>query len=469
MHTSASALALLTLASVAVAHQPWFPAPFCDQPGKRPSYCPDSSPSRRNNGSVHVSVVPEDPIRHQCTVYAHGNNVSDVPNLMRAFEICDNGGHVVFPEDQNYFIGEKLNPVLHDVSVEWRGWWTLKPDIEYWANNNSHYFIHFQNHVAAIVFSGDRFTINGHGTGGIFGNGNVWYQAEKGNTKYGRPMAFVFWNASNVEVDDFKNIDPPFWSTNIMNGSNLRFTNLLNNATAPGTPYGENWVQNTDGFDTMNVDNVHLENFTYQGGDDCNAIKDQSYNVYSKNITCIGGNGIAVGSLGQYLDDASVANYEVDDAKIYPYNGVVGNAAYIKTWVGVPVPQTFYESCCKPRGGGWGIVRDIFFHNFHLHGPQRIGAINQNSGDDSNGTYAGTSNMLVSNVVYANFSGYMNGGAPNSDVMQIWCSERQPCYNIALQNITATFGPDTTSLGHATCKWSQAKGVNTGNLPSEDC
>lgn len=393
-----------------------------------------------------------------------------MPNLLRAFDECNHGGHVIFPEDQNYFIGEKLNPILDHVSVEWRGFWTVKPDIEYWANNNSHYFIEFQNHVAAIVFSGDHIEINGHGTGGIFGNGNTWYQAEKGDTKFGRPMAFVFWNASNVEVDNFKNIDPPFWSTNIMNGTNLRFTNLLNNASAPGAPYGANWVQNTDGFDTMNVNNVYIENFTYQGGDDCHAIKDLSFNVFARNVTCIGGNGIAVGSLGQYLDDASVANYEVDGADIYPYNGVVGNGAYIKTWVGEPVPQPgSYESCCQPRGGGWGIVRDIFFHNFRLHGPQRIGAINQDSGDNSNGTYGGTSNMLVSNVVYANFSGFLNGGAPNRDVMQIECSERHPCYNIALMNNTATFGPDTTSLGVATCQYSVPGGVNTGNLPSQGC
>jgi galacturan 1,4-alpha-galacturonidase len=31
----------------------------------------------------------------------------------------------VFPEDQNYWIGTKLNPVIYDVTVEWKGVWTV--------------------------------------------------------------------------------------------------------------------------------------------------------------------------------------------------------------------------------------------------------------------------------------------------------------------------------------------------------
>lgn len=48
------------------------------------------------------------------------------------------------------------------------------------------------------------------------------------------------------------------------------------------------------------------------------------------------GNGIAIGSLGQYLTDASVANIVIDHATIIPggAQGYIGNAAYIKTWVG---------------------------------------------------------------------------------------------------------------------------------------
>ena len=48
--------------------------------------------------------------RKTCTVTAQGDRKDDTPNLMKAFEDCGTNGLVVFPEDQNYWIGTKLNP-----------------------------------------------------------------------------------------------------------------------------------------------------------------------------------------------------------------------------------------------------------------------------------------------------------------------------------------------------------------------
>lgn len=61
-------------------------------------------------GSVKVDDLEP---RKKCTVYANGGNSSDVSNILSAFEKCGNGGTVVFPEDQDYFIASKLNPVVN--------------------------------------------------------------------------------------------------------------------------------------------------------------------------------------------------------------------------------------------------------------------------------------------------------------------------------------------------------------------
>ena len=61
-----------------------------------------------------------------CTVTANGNRTDDVPNILQAFSQCNNGGTVVFPEDQSYWIATKLNPVLQDVTIEWSGQWTVE-------------------------------------------------------------------------------------------------------------------------------------------------------------------------------------------------------------------------------------------------------------------------------------------------------------------------------------------------------
>ena len=115
-------------------------------------------------------------------------------------------------------------------------------------------------------------------------------------------------------------------------------------------------------------------------------------------MTCRGGNGIAVGSLGQYLEDSSVENLAIDDVKIIRYNEDMGNGAYIKTWIGELAPQGTgqgsYESGGQPRGGGWGNVRNVLLSNFNIAGADQAAAISQNSGN--NGSFAGTSNMLVS-------------------------------------------------------------------------
>ena len=118
------------------------------------------------------------------------------------------------------------------------------------------------------------------------------------------------------------------------------------------------------------------------------------------NVTCRGGNGIAIGSLGQYLEDSSVENVVVDNVKIIRYNEDMENGAYIKTWIGEQAPQgTSYESAGLPNGGGWGNVRNILFSNFDIQGAGLATAITQSSGNPKNGTtFPGTSNMLVSSA-----------------------------------------------------------------------
>ena len=79
--------------------------------------------------------------------------------------------------------------------------------------------------------------------------------------------------------------DSPLWALNIMNGTHLRFHDITCKSTALQAPYGTNWVQNTDGFNTMDAFNVELTNFYYQGGDDCVAIKPRSYNIFIQNVS----------------------------------------------------------------------------------------------------------------------------------------------------------------------------------------
>ncbi|ESZ97710.1 glycoside hydrolase family 28 protein [Sclerotinia borealis F-4128] len=381
------------------------------------------------HGDAGRDVIPVPPHKKHktCTVLPLGNHTDDTPQILQAFSDCNHGGTVVFPKHQVYWIATRLNPVIYDVTIDWQGIWTLSDNLTYWRNHS--YPVAFQNHAAGFVISGDRIHISGKGSGGIDGNGNAWYNAEKAVTQPGRPMPFVFWNTSEVFVEhcmfshshtplpymkgypanqnSFGNKvfikDSPLWALNIMNGTNMWFDDILANSTAVNVPYGTNWVQNTDGFDTMDANNIKLTNFWYQGGDDCIAIKPRSYNIWAQNITCHGGNGIAIGSLGQYLEDASVINVTVIDANISTYNLDMHNTAYIKTWIGELAPQSGYENAGLPRGGGWGTINNLLFENFHTTGAAIAAGISQDSGN--NGSYTGTSKFAISDITFRNFTG----------------------------------------------------------------
>lgn len=144
--------------------------------------------------------------------------------------------------------------------------------------------------------------------------------------------------------------------------------------------------------------------------------------------------------------DSSVENVQVSDVNIVPNNGGIGNGAYIKIWIGSLALQTAgngaYESGGVPRGGGWGVVRNVLFSNFNLHGPSDGTAITQNSGN--NGSAYLPSKMQVSNVAFVNFTGSLSSTSKHYIVME--CSATHPCFNIAYENVLSSPGNDSSFL-----------------------
>ncbi|GMG12362.1 unnamed protein product [Aspergillus oryzae] len=116
-----------------------------------------------------------------------------------------------------------------------------------------------------------------------------------------------------------------------MDGTNVLLENIVVSAKLSKQPDGEYWAQNTDGLDTdtMDVNHVQVTNFTYTGGDDCIALKPRSYNVTVTGATCNGGNGIPIGSIGEYLEDSSVKDVYMSDLKVSRALGVVARKVHL--------------------------------------------------------------------------------------------------------------------------------------------
>jgi galacturan 1,4-alpha-galacturonidase len=131
------------------------------------------------------------------------------------------------------------------------------------------------------------------------------------------------------------------------------------------------------------------------------------------------------------------------------YNEDMHNSAYIKTWMGHLVPQKSYESEFKPRGGGWGRVRNIRFSNFDIKGADSGPALTQDNGN--NGSFSGTSKMEVSNIVFEHFRGYLEGKKGKETTSSINCSKVKPCSGIEFRDVKVRPKKDDEGFGSGKC------------------
>ncbi|KAG6845111.1 hypothetical protein H0H93_016246, partial [Arthromyces matolae] len=174
------------------------------------------------------------------------------------------------------------------------------------------------NQASWFVVTGSDFIIDAHNTGGIQGNGQPWWSYFQTHAKAdgdGRPISLTVWQATRGLIRNFRIISPPFWSNAVAQSSEILYDGMFVNATNTDPLYiGVNAVPNTDGINTFRSDKITLLNWDITCGDDCLAIKGNSTNILARGITCRGGNGIAFGSLGQYVDLPDIVeNVVLDD------------------------------------------------------------------------------------------------------------------------------------------------------------
>jgi galacturan 1,4-alpha-galacturonidase len=120
-----------------------------------------------------------------CTI-TPSDSKDDSPALMDAFKQC---GHC-------------------DISI--RGKLTWNDDIQYWLRNSIG--VTYSGRSTAWRLGGENFTLQGHGQALFFGNGQKWYDQNKGNSNQnGRPISLTLWKAKNVWIDGITWRQPQFW------------------------------------------------------------------------------------------------------------------------------------------------------------------------------------------------------------------------------------------------------------------
>ena len=75
--------------------------------------------------------------------------------------------------------------------------------------------------------------------------------------------------------------------------------------------------------------------------------------------------------------------------------------------------------------------------------------------------------MEISNVVYANWTGYLHLEDGDDETAGISCSKVHPCYNIDFRNVSLTIRENETDTGTGECKFIETGGID--GLSGEGC
>ncbi|RDX42411.1 pectin lyase-like protein [Lentinus brumalis] len=370
-----------------------------------------------------------------CNVAPLGHGKDDTDQVEAAIARCGHFGTTVFAPGE-YNITRKMTWDLVSSRVDLHGYLSFIPDIQYWLDaHNTYRVIFIQDQASWFVVTGRDFVIDAHSTGGINGNGQPWWSYFATRTREdgdGRPVAFTLKNVTRGVVRDFRIEAQPFWCNAVADSSEVVYDGMYCNATNQDPLYaGQNVVPNTDGIDTYRSDKITLLRWDITCGDDCLAIKGNSTNIIAKDITCRGGNGIAFGSLGQYVQFNDIVDHVLmEDLKLIRLDPQVqpnlGSGVYFKSWTGT-------VNGSPPTGGGGGggyvsnvVVKDVSLDNVTLpiHVYQTNGG---HTGDEP-------SKLQFSNLTFVNWT----GTSQRSTIVELACSPAAPCPNMRFENINIT-------------------------------
>ncbi|KAF9873799.1 exo-rhamnogalacturonase b [Colletotrichum karsti] len=327
----------------------------------------------------------------KCVVPANGDGSDDTPHVLEAFEKCKSNGHIVF-ENTTYHIDQVMKTTnLDNVKIDIKGTLLWSKNTTYWLETSLP--IGYQNQTAAWVLGGKHLQVNGFGYGTFNGNGQTWYDLVKGESNYpNRPHALLLDGAEDSVFEGLRFVQAQMWTVTITRSKRV----LLQDIYVNNTSSNRNPARNTDGANTMFSDDIHFRRWTIQNGDDCIATKANSTNILIEDMEFHDGQGVAIGSIGQYAGNfETIENVTVRNVVAYGSR----YAGRIKTWTG---EQLGYP----PNGGGAGLgyAKNLSWDNVTIYDAEQapiyvMQCITYN-GQQGN---CSTSLFDISNISFTNF------------------------------------------------------------------
>ncbi|KAK4502231.1 hypothetical protein PRZ48_005656 [Zasmidium cellare] len=362
--------------------------------------------------------------RRTCIVPSHNDpRKDDAPAILWTFRRCRENSHIVF-QNTTYHIFSIMNTTgLHNVDVELKGTLSWNNDnIAYWLANSLP--VGFQNQTSAWHFGGSYVHFYGHGYGTFNGNGQVWYKYANGTGNlHGRPHQITFTNSKDTVIEGLNFLKAQMWTTTVARSERILLQDIyVNNSCDPGKGTFKNCNLNTDGCDTFYANNITFARWTTDVGDDAIALKQNSTNIAIFNSTFHNGQGIALGSIGQYPGQIGVMeNFTAQN--IRAYHTTFG--AYLKSWTGLDTGDP-----PNGGGGGFGRCRNVTFEGFEVGNVSMAWSIDQDQ--SYNGVKGGedTSRFQFEDIHFNDVHGTLQGDR----VVSFQCSGAAPCTGLSMSN-----------------------------------
>ncbi|KAF7323643.1 Pectin lyase-like protein [Mycena kentingensis (nom. inval.)] len=360
-----------------------------------------------------------------CTVRPSGNFTDDSPAIVEAFNTCGQGGTIQFLNETYWIEKTMITTGLNDATIDLKGTllWSAS-NISYWLNNSIP--VGYQNQTSAWRLGGTNLRFDGHGYGTLDGNGQIWYDFTKGVSNLaGRPHALTIWETTNSTFTGLRFVQSQMWTMTLVNSSFVDMTDIFVSSTSNSSQP----ARNTDGADTIDSHHITFGGWEIHNGDDSIAMKRNSSDILIEDSVFFDGLGVAIGSIGQYLNEFEYVERVLTRNCTFVGTRFVG---YIKTWTGVQ--QNF-----PPNGGGGGLgfVRDIAWTDSTFTDlTQQAAQITQCTSFSGATGQCDTSLLQISNITWSGLSGSLLG----SNIASLKCSGAAPCQELKIFNSTFTTG-----------------------------
>ncbi len=276
-----------------------------------------------------------------------------------------------------------------------------------------------------IVVSGNDITITGASGHSIEGNGAAYWDGKGSNGGTDKPdHFFVVKDVTNGHISNLNILNWPVHCFDVTGCTGLTITGLtLDNSAgdASNSASGSSAAaHNSDGFDFSSSDNVILSNTVVKNQDDCVAVTSGT-NVTVTGMTCSGGHGLSIGSVGGKSNNV-VSGITFSDSTVSNSD----NACRIKT-----------------NSGTTGSIKDIVYKNIVMSGIADYGIDVQQDYLNGGPTGTPTNGVTIAGVTFSNVTGTVDSSARDYYIL---CGTA--CSDFTFTDVSVTGGSKASSCNY---------------------